>query len=253
MSVNIDTKALRLALAICNDPSEPRANRDMAESALRNAAPALLSMAERCVEAENDAARADAIALTASKDANELERERDALKAEVERLGTVNDRLMADRRAVLNVKTTDGLTSSEWILRTGLAERDRDAALAKLSTAESEAARLREAKDGAYRERDQLVCALSKVFPSRLERHPDSDKAWDDDWRWIVFVDLPTGQASWHIHDTELEWFSHLSVRSGNSWDGHTTEEKYRRLAALTPAPRAQDTESAEGGKERAK
>ena len=96
------------------------------------------------------------------------------------------------------------------------------------------------AKDRAYQERDRLVCALSKVFPSWLARHPDDDTEWDDDWRWIVFIQLPTGQASWHIHDSEHSWFRHLTM-GGDAWDGHTTEEKYRRLEALKvaeqPAP----------------
>lgn len=88
----------------------------------------------------------------------------------------------------------------------------------------------RVSKDTAYSERDRLVCAISKVFPSWLERHPDSDTTWDDDWRWIVFVQFPTGQASWHIHDSERDWFAHLAVQSGNSWDGHSTAEKYARI-----------------------
>ena len=87
--------------------------------------------------------------------------------------------------------------------------------------------------DGVYDERDRLVAAISKLFPSRLERHPDSDVTWDDEWRWIVFIDLPTGQASWHIHDRELPWFKHLTRSCSKSWDGHTTEEKYQRLERL--------------------
>lgn len=93
---------------------------------------------------------------------------------------------------------------------------------------------LKQSKDTAYSERDQLVCALSKLFPSHLERHPDADKSWDNDWRWIVFIDMPTGQCSWHVHDSELDWFGHLDRRLGvNSWDGHSTAEKYVRLARL--------------------
>lgn len=88
------------------------------------------------------------------------------------------------------------------------------------------------AKNQAYTERDQLVAAISKCFPSHLCRHPDSDIEWEDDWRWIVCIHLPTGQATWHIHESELPWFSHLE-RKSNHWDGHSTEEKYRRLAAL--------------------
>lgn len=91
--------------------------------------------------------------------------------------------------------------------------------------------RLTAEKNGAYSERDKLISLVSKCFPAWLERHPDSDATWEDDWRWIVFVKLPTGQASWHIHDSELPWFSHLErYPSRNSWDGHTTEEKYNRV-----------------------
>ena len=96
-------------------------------------------------------------------------------------------------------------------------------------------------KDGAYRERDALVAALSKVFPSSLERHPEDDEEWEDDWRWIVFVDLPAGQATWHIHDSELPAFAHLPRGTGAKWDGHTTEEKYRRLSEI-PAARLRPT-----------
>ena len=97
-------------------------------------------------------------------------------------------------------------------------------------------ARIRELeaqKAGAYTERDRLVCALSKLFPAWLERHPEADTSWDNDWRWIVFIQIPAGQVSWHIHDEELQWFSHLERRDGNSWDGHTTSEKYIRLFNL--------------------
>jgi len=109
-----------------------------------------------------------------------------------------------------------------------------------------------EAKDNAYWERDQLVCALSKLYPSWLERHPESDKSWEDDWRWIVFIVIPgkevywemkyvqggfrvkkPRQLSWHIHDSELPEFMHLKYKTGNSWDGHTTKEKYERLKKI--------------------
>lgn len=98
--------------------------------------------------------------------------------------------------------------------------------------AAKEILRLRQSKDAAYTERDRLVQALSKLFPSYLCRHPESDELWDADWRWIVVVQLPTGQASWHIHDSERGWFDHLEVRA-NQWDGHSTEEKYARLSRL--------------------
>lgn len=94
----------------------------------------------------------------------------------------------------------------------------------------------RVAKDAAYAERNQLVRALSKLYPASLERH--DGEGGEDGWRWLVVIDLPTGQASWHIHDSELPNFTHLRMCEGRAWDGHTTEEKYARLERL---PRAKD------------
>ena len=86
--------------------------------------------------------------------------------------------------------------------------------------------------NAVYRERDQLVAALSKLFPAHLALHDGAD--WEDDWRNIVCVHLPAGQATWHIHDSELPLFGHL-VHTAGHWDGHSTEEKYARLNALEP------------------
>lgn len=87
-------------------------------------------------------------------------------------------------------------------------------------------------KNNAYAERNCLVAALSKLFPASLERHPENEP-YEDDWRWIVFIDLPTGQVCWHIHDSELPLFAHLQRNAGRTWDGHDREEKYRRVAGL--------------------
>jgi hypothetical protein len=86
-------------------------------------------------------------------------------------------------------------------------------------------------KNEAYAERNRLVAFVSKLFPASLERHPEDDKYWEDDWRWIVFIDLPTGQVSWHIHDSELPMFDHLQRQTGRIWDGHTNDQKYARMA----------------------
>lgn len=90
-------------------------------------------------------------------------------------------------------------------------------------------------KDGAYRERDQCVAAIAVLallhgWRAWLGRHVGGE--WEDDWRNIVFVELPTGQVSWHVHDSELPLFSFLQS-TDEPWDGHDTPEKYRRLAGL--------------------
>jgi hypothetical protein len=53
---------------------------------------------------------------------------------------------------------------------------------------------------------------------------------WDEAWHGCIYIDLPTGQASWHFHDSEAHLFAHLPPYDGE-WDGHTTEEKYERMA----------------------
>ena len=85
-----------------------------------------------------------------------------------------------------------------------------------------------------YAERNMLVAALTKVWPSYLALHPD-DSSWDPEWRTTVFVMSPAGQLSWHIHDSEKYLFDHLELRE-NDWDGHTTPEKYVRLDSIKPA-----------------
>lgn len=91
---------------------------------------------------------------------------------------------------------------------------------------------LRQTKDGAYTERNQVVAALSKLFPAHLAR--TAIEGWDPEWHWCVYIMLPTGQVSWHLHESHRPLFAHLSDGPA-IWDGHTTEEKYARLAALSP------------------
>lgn len=89
------------------------------------------------------------------------------------------------------------------------------------------------AVDEAYYERNQLVAALARLFPSGL-RKTDIDE-WHPEWHGCVFIDLPTGQVSWHYHEREAHLFAGLPPYT-KPWDGHNTQEKYRRLAAL-PCP----------------
>lgn len=99
---------------------------------------------------------------------------------------------------------------------------------------------MRADKDAAYQERNRLVAVLARMFPSGIAR--TDIPGWDPEWHGCVFIDLPTGQASWHYHDSEAAQFAALPPYA-KPWDGHSTEEKYGRLAALlsqpapTPAP----------------
>lgn len=92
--------------------------------------------------------------------------------------------------------------------------------------------KLEEQKNAAYKERNQLIALLASLYPSSLERHPEEEE-WEDDWRWVVFIDFPDFQASWHIHDSDLPFFDHISRLQGRKWDGHTTELKYKNIRNL--------------------
>lgn len=113
----------------------------------------------------------------------------------------------------------------------------QDAELAELRL---EVDRLRERKDGAYLERNRCVALLARMavglgWRAGVREHPAEDTAWEPDWRTLVFIDLPTGQVSWHFHDSQKGLLGGLPRYHG-AWDGHTTEEKYRRVAAVERA-----------------
>jgi predicted Holliday junction resolvase-like endonuclease len=97
-----------------------------------------------------------------------------------------------------------------------------------------------DAKNNAYKERNKVVAALAHIcchvlcLPVYVTWHDGAE--WEDDWRTVLFIQLPTGQASWHFHDSEKDLLENLPHRRV-IWDGHTTEEKYQRLAAWWRKP----------------
>lgn len=94
--------------------------------------------------------------------------------------------------------------------------------------------RLIEEKDGAYAERNQCVALIARMviaaggFAARTRTAIDG---WSEDWHGCVYIELPTGQTSWHYHDSHAWMFNDLP-EIAVKWDGHTTPEKYRRVNA---------------------
>lgn len=83
-----------------------------------------------------------------------------------------------------------------------------------------------------YRERAYLVALLCAIYPATLVYGADPS---EPDWP-VVFVDLPTGQASWHISPGDISVFDDVRSRNAGDpdapiWDGHSTLEKYERIA----------------------
>lgn len=94
---------------------------------------------------------------------------------------------------------------------------------------------MRDLKDGAYLERNQVVALAGKLLlhlgsPVGLKKTPI--EGWSPEWHNCVYMELPTGQISWHFHDDDAPLFEGFPEWEAE-WDGHTTDEKYERIKAL--------------------
>lgn len=83
--------------------------------------------------------------------------------------------------------------------------------------------------DSVYRERAHLVAHLAASYPSTIGYFDSAEPEWA-----VVIIDLPTGQASWHVSPDDMDLFGHVPRSEVNTWDGHSTEVKYQRLDAHT-------------------
>lgn len=89
-------------------------------------------------------------------------------------------------------------------------------------------------KDQAYSERNKVVAAIAHIIAATgmgnvyLAKHVDAD--WEDDWRNILVIELPNGQITWHFHDSEMHLLGNFELSNNYQYDGHSTEEKYKRL-----------------------
>lgn len=85
-------------------------------------------------------------------------------------------------------------------------------------------------RDGAYRERAQLLALLAALHPSVIAPAPDID---EDGWQ-ILYLRIGGKQASWHIAPRDTELYAHVEHVPADDrraqWDGHTTEEKYAHI-----------------------
>lgn len=88
-------------------------------------------------------------------------------------------------------------------------------------------------RDGAYRERAQLLALLASLHPSVIAPAPDVD---EPDWQ-ILYLRIDDRQASWHIAPRDADLFVHVEHVPADDrraqWDGHTTEEKYAHIGQV--------------------
>jgi hypothetical protein len=103
-----------------------------------------------------------------------------------------------------------------------------------INTTVNQAMELIAQKDKAYAERNlcvALIASYAQWFGHHvgIKTHQEGDTEWDPEWMHVLFIDLPTGQVSWHLHVSEIGNFPGIGPYIGE-WDGHTTEEKYQRV-----------------------
>lgn len=87
-----------------------------------------------------------------------------------------------------------------------------------------------------YDERNKVIALAATLAARRAYRTwlaPASDA--EPGWTYVVYIDLPSGQVSWHLPDNILPLFAELPrYEAGQTppceWDGHDTETKYRRV-----------------------
>lgn len=75
-----------------------------------------------------------------------------------------------------------------------------------------------------------LVRLLTLTYPAVICAAVPSRFGFDRELDWFVYVDLPTGQVSWHIKNDFKGMFSHLMSLPISPWDGHGQEEKWDRI-----------------------
>ena len=85
-------------------------------------------------------------------------------------------------------------------------------------------------KNGVYQERNVLVSGLTSVFPAGIRE--TEIEGWHPDWNGCVFIDLPTGQISFHYHVSEAHLFDHLPPYT-KDFDGHDKKTVLSRIISL--------------------
>lgn len=104
------------------------------------------------------------------------------------------------------------------------------------AAAENQRDDARAERDGAYRERAQLLAWLAALHPTTAVIAPAPDV---DEGGWQILYLVAGGwQMSWHIAPRDAELFTrveHVPVDDPRAkWDGHTTDQKYTRIRSHT-------------------
>lgn len=96
-----------------------------------------------------------------------------------------------------------------------------------------------DALTAAYAERNAVVLAFAHLADARGWTVGQLVDEHEPDWP-VLMIDTPAGQVSWHFKADEMP--PKMPAYPGE-WDGHTTPEKYERLATLIRYAVASDEE----------
>lgn len=80
-----------------------------------------------------------------------------------------------------------------------------------------------------YTERARLIALVASIFPAWTAPGPVVEPGYSN----IVYIELPTGQCSWHIADVDWHFFEGaqwMTTEHPMAWDGHSTELKHYRI-----------------------
>jgi hypothetical protein len=109
-------------------------------------------------------------------------------------------------------------------------------AIDRESAAEQAAEQTAAERDGAYRERAQLLALLATMADSAVLA-PALDIDDEDGWH-LLYLNAAGRQMSWHIAPRDVELLRHIErvdvADPRAQWDGHTTDEKYAHIADWT-------------------
>lgn len=127
---------------------------------------------------------------------------------------------------LIGYHTEDGLGSEEW--------HNPPNVPAEFFENPELGGRYRAEKDQAYLERNYVVAALARAFPSGTRE--TEIEGWNPEWNGCVYIDLPSGQISYHYHSSQAHLFEDLPAYS-KPWDGHDKDTVHTRLSLLGFGP----------------
>ncbi|WP_199808816.1 MULTISPECIES: hypothetical protein [Streptomyces] len=153
---------------------------------------------------------------------------------------------IGDPVAILSRALTDAQEeAARWKRHADTYDTERAEATALSHQYCDDVERITKERDGAYRERAQLLAWLTALHPSSAVITPASDI--DEDGWHLLYLVAGGWQMSWHIAPRDVPLFQHVElVETADPrarWDGHGTEQKYQRirqhvrLLALEDAP----------------